>query len=82
MAVLFGVDQDFERPLRATPCFARYLASNKGPDLKMIDIERLRRKMMGLEGRDGDEIPKVDVFHKQGFDDILRAWKDRWVAGF
>ncbi|KAM0798499.1 hypothetical protein BDR22DRAFT_375825 [Usnea florida] len=82
MAVLFGVDPDLEKPLRATPCFTRYLASKKGPDLKTIDIESLRRKMMGLEGRDGDERPTGEVFHDEGFDHNLLAWKDGWVAGF
>ena len=38
--------------------------------------------MMGLKRRGGDDIPKGDVFHEEGFDDTVRAWKDRWVAGF
>lgn len=82
LAVLFGVDSDPETPLRATPCFTGYLASKKGPDLNTIDIEILRRKMMGLKRRVGDDIPKGDVFHEEGLDDSLRAWKDQWVAGF
>ena len=82
LAVLFGVEPDLERPLRATPCFTRYLASKNGPDLKTVDIQILRRRMMGLKGRDVNYIPKGEVFHEDGFDDRLRAWKDRWVAGF
>ncbi|CAD6580477.1 MAG: hypothetical protein ASARMPREDX12_009579 [Alectoria sarmentosa] len=73
-----GVDSDPETPLRATPCFTGYLASKKGQDLQTIDIEILRRKMMGLKRRGGDDIPKGDVFHEEGFDDTVRAWKDRW----
>lgn len=76
------MDHNLETPLRATACFTRYLASKKGPDLKTIDIETQRRKMMGLKGRDGDVIPKGEVFHDAGFDDRVRLWKDGWVAGF
>lgn len=82
LAVLFGVGPNLENPLRATPCFTRYLAGKKGPDLKTIDTEILRRKLMRLKATAGDDIPKGEVFHEEGFDDTIRAWKDRWVAGF
>ncbi|MCJ1456707.1 hypothetical protein MMC28_007071 [Mycoblastus sanguinarius] len=73
VATLFGVERSLEKPLRATACFTRYLASKKGPDLKAMDMEKLRRKLMGLRRGKSDAIPKSDCFEYEDHDDFLRS---------
>ncbi|MCJ1451859.1 hypothetical protein MMC28_002199 [Mycoblastus sanguinarius] len=82
LAHLFGVEPNLERPMRATACFTQYLATKRSSNRIEIEIKRLRRKLMGLRRRNSDDTPRGDPFHGEDSDNVLREWKDTWVAGF
>ena len=68
--------------MRATACFTQYLATKRSSNRIEIEIKRLRRKLMGLRRRNSDDTPRGDPFHGEDSDNVLREWKDTWVAGF
>ena len=82
LPALFGIEPERKKPLSATVCFKQYLAKGGGHDLKKIDVDALRCKLMGLKNGDHDGPLRGEPFDTEACDPVLLAWKDTWLAGF
>ena len=75
LSFLFKSEPDLDHPLRATPCFTRYLAEHHGPDLTRVDIERLRCKLMGMRHGDFTMPPNAsEAFSERYRPDFMSKW--------
>lgn len=82
LPALFGIEPERKKPLSATACFKQYLAKGGGHDLKIIDVDALRCKLMGLKNGEQDAAPRGVPFDTEACDPVLLAWKHTWLAGF